>query len=471
MDLLPEIERLRQEGSAFVPQSVWIEKSYHGTFDDTPYVESVSFGKLSCPYLRDTFESSFNDPAVNNKSRSGVTYFGSKDKPDCALPTEEKAAQFLNFNEQCAKSVLPNETVVGELNYEPLCLILVIAPPSRKDLFDQLVEAKRPLEDPLRVGVNYVVGLNNNPSVGAIDTNCHNSKNLYTNYLLDTTLQKEKKELEDLRVDLQRLRERIIRILDVNAQQRFSQPPALPPPPPPPPVDENAPPAPPTQVTFLELIAQMQKEVLQKEAREKFLVELVGNCVPTRTHVCGYTILEAPNPWIGSDGTPCRGNATKSARVGDFCSYWDSDTAPDGAPSDSRDELLQAGPWCWKDDANSRAIRCASTSQRTQRSGVSELEYILRPDRRMCEDVFFRTRMTPDQHAVNSAEDCRREIDKRNVTCHETCGEDMHPHPPPHSTPTLPHTLEPDLECTLLCSQIHAMPIAATRLASLYEIP
>jgi len=67
-------------------------------------------------------------------------------------------------------------------------------------------------------------------------------------------------------------------------------------------------------------------------------------------------------------------------------------------------------------------VRCASTSQRTQRSGVSELEYILRPDRRMCEDFFFRTRMTPDQHAVNSGEACRREIDKRNVTCHSTCG-------------------------------------------------
>ena len=328
MDLLPQIERLRQEGSAFVPQSVWIEKSYRGTFDDTPYVESVSFGKLSCPYLRDTFESSFNDESVNNKSRAGVTYFGSQNKSDCALPTEEKAAQFLNFNEQCAKSVLPNETVVGELKYEPLCLILVIAPPSRKDLFDQLVEAKRPLEDPLRVGVNYVVGLNNNPNVEAIDTNCHNSKSLYTNYVLDTTLQKERQELEDVRLELEQLRKLVIFYNDVNDKQRFFQPPALPPPPPPPPSPgypesstDLSPPAPPIQVTFAERIAQFEKTISQKEARERSLVALVGYCVPTRTHTCGYSATEAPNPWIGSDGTPCRGNATKSTRVGDFCRY------------------------------------------------------------------------------------------------------------------------------------------------------
>ena len=74
------------------------------------------------------------------------------------------------------------------------------------------------------------------------------------------------------------------------------------------------------------------------------------------------------------------------------------------------------------DETNTRVVRCASTSQRTQRSGVSELEYALRPDRRMCEDVFFRTRMTPDQHSVNSGEDCRRELSKRNVTCFSTCG-------------------------------------------------
>lgn len=120
------------------------------------------------------------------------------------------------------------------------------------------------------------------------------------------------------------------------------------------------------------------------------------------------------------------------------------------------------------DEANSRAIRCASTSQRTQRSGVSELEYILRPDRRMCEDVFFRTRMTPDQHAVNSAEDCRREIDKRNVTCHLTCGEWHEKHE--RRAPSPPRAFQSNLECALHCPQIHATPIVLIRLDTLFEV-
>ena len=330
VDLEPQIERLRDGHTAWIPQSVFIEKSYRGSFNDEPYIESVTFGNLSCPYLQDTFDNSFNDESRNNKSRSGVTYFASEYKPDCALPTEEKAVQFLNFNEQCATSILPFETVVGELKWEPLCMIVVIAPASRKQLFDQLMEAKRPLDEPLRVGVNYVTGLNPNPVVEVIDTNCHNSKNLLTNYLLDTTMQKELQRLEDVRIELERERKLLTFYGDVNDNTRFFQPPSLPPPPPPPnasPLLPNmvAPPTPPIQVSLEVRLAQFRHNILVKEAEEASLVALVSHCVPTRTHTCGYSTTEAPNPWIGENGQACRGNATKSARFGDFCSYWDSD--------------------------------------------------------------------------------------------------------------------------------------------------
>ena len=328
VDLLPQIERLRDGHTAFVPQSVFIEKSYRGSFNDEPFIESVSFGKLSCPYMQDTFANSVNDETIQNKSRAGVTYFASEFKPNCALPTEEKAVQFLNFNEQCAKSILPYETVVGELKYEPLCMIVVIAPESRKQLFDQLMEAKRPLDEPLRVGVNFVTGLNSNPHVEFIDTNCHNSKNLYANYLLDTTFQKELKRLADVRVELERERKLLTFYNDVNDNTRFFQPPSLPPPPPPPPSPgypesstELSPPAPPVQVRLETRLAQFRRNILIKEAEEASLVAQVGYCKPTRTHTCGYSIVEAPNPWIGENGEPCRGNATKSARFGDFCRY------------------------------------------------------------------------------------------------------------------------------------------------------
>ena len=117
-------------------------------FFDEPYIEAVHFSQKACPYLPDDPLSEFNDPAYSNFSRSEVSFFASQDKPECPLPTPERAYTFLNLNEQCAASVVPGEHILG-LTFEPQCMVVVIATESRKDLFDQLLAAGRPLEDKL----------------------------------------------------------------------------------------------------------------------------------------------------------------------------------------------------------------------------------------------------------------------------------------------------------------------------------
>jgi hypothetical protein len=105
-DLAPEIERLRQEGTAFIPHSVRIEPSAIG-FNDAPYIESVRlcpppcrirghfceppptsqphhltgarawsqmfFANRSCPISYDQFRDSFSFGL--NTSRSSVSFF------------------------------------------------------------------------------------------------------------------------------------------------------------------------------------------------------------------------------------------------------------------------------------------------------------------------------------------------------------------------------------------------------------
>jgi len=42
-DLVPELGRLRAEGTAFIPHSVRIGLAYEGSFRDAPYIEQVIF--------------------------------------------------------------------------------------------------------------------------------------------------------------------------------------------------------------------------------------------------------------------------------------------------------------------------------------------------------------------------------------------------------------------------------------------
>ena len=156
---------------------------------------AVHFTNKSCPISRSQFEDSFTD---TNFSRSEVNFNVNEDKPECALPIPGHAFTYMNLNEQCAESVVPGENVVG-LPFEPRCMVIVIAPDSRRDLLDQLLAAGRPLADPIRVLVNFTISTEEDPDVNSANVNCQNSRVLHENYLLDRVLQDEFTELAEVR--------------------------------------------------------------------------------------------------------------------------------------------------------------------------------------------------------------------------------------------------------------------------------
>ena len=62
------------------------------------------------------------------------------------------------------------------------------------------------------------------------------------------------------------------------------------------------------------------------------------------------------------------------------CADWDSDVNPLAAPYKQRVELLKLGPYCINE--GNQVSYCSPNASRTQRSGVTDVEYMLRPDRR-----------------------------------------------------------------------------------------
>ena len=364
-------------GTAFVPHSVKIARAQPSNFLDEPYIEAIHFSNKSCVASSEPFADSFT---TTNNSFSEVSFFADPDKPECALATPGKAIPFLELNEQCATSVVGGEIVIG-LTFEPRCMVVTLATTSRRDLFDQLLAAGRPLDEQLVISVNYTIGTELNPDVSGISANCQNSMIMHENYLLDKVLQDEFEELAQVRSDITRISETVEFFRYVQANTRFFQvcasypttrsprnqkltiflvphgslPPCL----------RHrllgrrrpaagdrvmvAPPAPPTAVTYEERLQQLNTEIAVLRVREGVLLNEIDGCSAfggTRTRICGIPTSEGPNPWLSKDGRPCRGNATLSARYGDFCGFWLESGNPDAFEFDENNELLKAGPWC-----------------------------------------------------------------------------------------------------------------------------
>ena len=384
-----------------MPHSVRVMRSAgRKSFFDEPYIEAIHFGKRSCPFMEDTFTNEFN---TNNRSRSEVSFGIDEARPDCPLPIPGRAVTYLNMNEACATSILPNETVIG-LTFEPMCMIIVLATDSRMDLYNQLLEAGRALENKVQVEVNYTIGLDALPEVASIEANCQNSIVLNTNYKLDKVLQDEQRELAEVRSQIKLTEadiafnnffvdvlpaETLLRTLPAYMARTGS--PTTPPSQPPESalLSPDAPPTPPSNEARLQSFEDLLGRLKAKEAA--LVTKIRGCVVGTRTRTCGLSSIEGPNPWLSENGAPCRGYSTLSARSQDFCGYWDAPYNPNAADASEKKDLLQAGPWCLDDDGD--VLRCASGAQRTQRAGIWEMQYWLRNDRRMCESKFFRSRI------------------------------------------------------------------------------
>lgn len=292
------------------------------------------------------------------------------------------------------------------------------------------------------IQVNYTLATGSDPDVKIASTNCHNSHVLLRNYELDTVGQAERDELAQVRADIT-MHENLIAFTKhlINSQALVGPAdswgrvtllsPKPSPPPPPPPVPELLdayaplhPPAPPETVSGRALIARYEGNILDLEAREDELVLKLNDCfVKDRSEgtVCGLSSNESPHPWLALNGVKCRGYDTLSTREGDYCGYWESDTNPMAAETKKeRQQLLSVGPFCMTEvDGVEQVAYCSPNATRTQRSGVTDVEYMIRPDRRFCEFKFARQRLTPE--VGDDVELCRANLTARIERCHLNC--------------------------------------------------
>ena len=283
------------------------------------------------------------------------------------------------------------------------------------------------------IQVNYTIATGSEPDVKLASTNCHNSHVLLRNYELDTTGQADRDELELVRSDMEMYASLIAFTKNlINSQAMVTTDsagkatllsPKPSPPPPPPPVPELEvyapvhPPAPPELVSGSVLVTRYEEALIDSEAREGEIVLKLAECfVKDRADdtVCGFSSNEAPHPWMAKNNVKCRGYDTLQARQEDYCGYCktfatqtntpcsaelalsrasilvyttrhilcragESDVNPLAADRKLRKELLEVGPYCI--DENDEVAYCSPNATRTQRSGVTDIEYMSRPDR------------------------------------------------------------------------------------------
>ena len=100
-----------------------------------------------------------------------------------------------------------------------------------------------------------------------------------------------------------------------------------------------------------------------------------------------------------------------------MCIRDSSEVNPLAADRKLRKELLEVGPYCVAEDGQTHY--CSPNATRTHRSGVYDLEYMARDDRRYCEIQFARERLAPESGA--DIEACRTNLTARIARCDLTC--------------------------------------------------
>lgn len=226
--------------------------------------------------------------------------------------------------------------------------------------------------------MNYTVARHPDAELNATAASCALSRLLAENHARDTVLQVEASQL----VEARKAHALALELYEwwkhaVDTLPFFRPPsPLSPPPSPPQPLDEAT-----TPVEAWEgyeaKVAALYEDVKRKQQVIDELVPLVTDCVSSRDVTCGRAAREAPDPWLATDGRPCRGNATKEAREEDYCGFWDSTLNLDAAAGEEYDDLYETGPHC--KDEHGTVLVCPSTADRTARSGVYELQVPMTP--------------------------------------------------------------------------------------------
>jgi hypothetical protein len=368
------------------------------------------------------------------------------DKPDCAFPVPGEGMEMLNLDGRCHAERVARELVEG-FEFEPRCLVLVLAGANEREMFDDMLARGRLMSDPFHIEINYTVATGAGPPaladateranrlVKLAGTNCGLSRVLRRNHALDATGQAELAELQAVRDGIRvhtdlvafwrhLMHSQALVSIDADGKPTLRPPSASPPPPPPPwpavpPGAPAHPPAPPEQLSHAMQTAAFEDELTRLEAREAELVQKHRHCFGSRVAgtVCGLSANEAPDPFVALNGVKCAGHARKSARALEFCGYWDDDTNPLASDRKLRAEQLKVGPYCLSEAG--AIARCSPNASRTQRSGVADLAYMTREDREFCEFKFARERLAPE--AGDDAEACRADLAARSARCQLSC--------------------------------------------------
>ena len=198
----------------------------------------------------------------------------------------------LNLNEKCSRSIVAREVVEG-FDFEPKCLVLVLAHENERLAFDAMMAAGRLLSDPFVIDVNYTVATGPAPDVKLASTNCHNGKVLLRNYELDRTGQETLNELEAVRANVSTYSAASTEWKEVMRRIPLGDP------------DpatgafvlyDKPPPSPPGILGPKERLVYYQEQLALNEAREAEILEEISDCFVrdrSDTVVCGLPENEA----------------------------------------------------------------------------------------------------------------------------------------------------------------------------------
>jgi hypothetical protein len=178
-----------------MPHSVSVERSGLYRFLDEPYIESIHFSKWSCP---SGITDGVNPASGSNESTASVSFEVDPKKRETCAKAGNDALTYYNTREACGREIIGEEMVIG-LNWEPLCIYVVMATDNEAQLFDEMLAMGRLLSDPLNISVWYTVALGSSPDVTSSAINCQSSFILQDGYAKDRVLQDELQELAEKR--------------------------------------------------------------------------------------------------------------------------------------------------------------------------------------------------------------------------------------------------------------------------------
>tara|TARA_Y100000389_G_C17471054_1_gene530954 strand:- start:6012 stop:17054 length:11043 start_codon:yes stop_codon:yes gene_type:complete len=404
---------LHEGDTGWLTISAAILESKQG-YPDTTFIEGLWLQNKHCHDHSSQFD--------HENSRALVALGTVRGREHCVEVDSENAITMFYRNAACRNGRNEYEEFSPHTppTWQPKCIVVLVAPESRQDLRDTLIEAGRILIHPLRVSVNYTTAQSSNPDLEVASGNCALGRELLNLHEHDMEGQELRDKLVSLQNELQQARVQSDLFNRVYLGLSAYRPPTSPPPPSSPPAPLNTPPAIPRQVDLGTRNEQLKERVELLEIAVAETAASIDLCIPSFTNTCGRNSISAPNPWVAADGTHCAGYSTWEALEGTYCGYWGSQVNVNAAESAEAAELLseEGAPYCFDNDG--AVHKCPVSADRTIRAGIYEMEEWIRPDRPYCQSDIFRELILDNATATEA--ECREVIRQKLHKCnHAVC--------------------------------------------------